>query len=233
MRGARAHPAARPPHTAPHTHAPCTPRQVPNTEHDREVEQMNQIRRSLGSIARNSTGFGLRQPHLERTRLCELNDSELDPGYVRQRDDFRCAHHHHHPVASPWERRAACRACGGWGARWARQDPAPVWGGRCVSWGALVRWARVRRSLLQWAAGAAACAALRQGAAPMAAGRLQLRLQLPTWGPRARGSAAGGGGPAASGRQPHWMGTVLAPGGGETHPCRPWPSPAALQGHGP
>jgi hypothetical protein len=62
---------------------------VPNPEHDREVEQLNRVRRSLGSIAKNSTGYSLRQPHLERTRLCELNDSQLDAGYVRQRDDFR------------------------------------------------------------------------------------------------------------------------------------------------
>ena len=40
-------------------------------------------------MARNSTGFGLRQPHLERTRLCELGDADLDPSYVSQRSELR------------------------------------------------------------------------------------------------------------------------------------------------
>ncbi len=52
---------------------------------------MNSIRRSLGVIAANSSAFGLRQPHLERTRLCELADSELDSRYVRQRGDLQAA----------------------------------------------------------------------------------------------------------------------------------------------
>jgi hypothetical protein len=42
-------------------------------------------------IAANSSAFGLRQPHLERTRLCELADAELDGRYVRQRGDLRAA----------------------------------------------------------------------------------------------------------------------------------------------
>ena len=50
---------------------------------------MNKIRESLGRVVRNSTAAGLRQPHLERTRLCQLSDAELDPVYVRQRDDLR------------------------------------------------------------------------------------------------------------------------------------------------
>lgn len=50
---------------------------------------MNRIRESLGRVVRNSTAAGLRQPHLERTRLCELSDAELDPVYVRQRDALR------------------------------------------------------------------------------------------------------------------------------------------------
>ncbi len=53
--------------------------------------QVNSIRRSLGVIAANSSAFGLRQPHLERTRLCELADSELDARYVRQRGDLQAA----------------------------------------------------------------------------------------------------------------------------------------------
>lgn len=31
----------------------------------------------------------LPQPHLDRTRLCELSDSELDPKYVSQRDALK------------------------------------------------------------------------------------------------------------------------------------------------
>lgn len=51
--------------------------------------QVNQIRASLALMARNSTAFGLRQPHLERTHLCELEDGQLDPGYVAQRSQLR------------------------------------------------------------------------------------------------------------------------------------------------
>ena len=50
---------------------------------------MNRIRTSLSVVARNSTAFGLKQPHLERTRLCQLTDAELDPGYVAQRTALR------------------------------------------------------------------------------------------------------------------------------------------------
>jgi hypothetical protein len=52
-------------------------------------DQVNKIRESLELMVSNSTAYGLRQPHLERTRLCELADSELDPGYVRQRDGLK------------------------------------------------------------------------------------------------------------------------------------------------
>ena len=48
--------------------------------------QVNRIRLSLKAIAKNSTAFGLRQPHLERTRLCELDEAELEAGYVTQRN---------------------------------------------------------------------------------------------------------------------------------------------------
>ena len=34
-------------------------------------------------------GYSLAQPHLERTRLCEMKDSELDPKYVAQREGLR------------------------------------------------------------------------------------------------------------------------------------------------
>lgn len=46
--------------------------------------QLNAIRTSLASIARTSTGYSLVQPHLDRTRLCDLPDSQLSPQYVRQ-----------------------------------------------------------------------------------------------------------------------------------------------------
>jgi hypothetical protein len=47
--------------------------------------QVNRIRQSLALIARNSTAFGLVQPHLERTKLCQLGDEALEPKYLRQR----------------------------------------------------------------------------------------------------------------------------------------------------
>ena len=62
---------------------------VPNPQHDSDIEQLNQIRGSLATIASNSTGWSLSQPHLQRTRLCELQDSELDPGYVKQREGLK------------------------------------------------------------------------------------------------------------------------------------------------
>ncbi len=34
-------------------------------------------------------GYSLRQPHLERTRLCELTDDQLDHKYVQQRDALK------------------------------------------------------------------------------------------------------------------------------------------------
>jgi hypothetical protein len=55
----------------------------------RRGAQVNRIRASLGQIARNSSAFGLAQPHLERTRLCELADADLDPLYRKQRDGLR------------------------------------------------------------------------------------------------------------------------------------------------
>ncbi|CAI5965982.1 unnamed protein product [Closterium sp. NIES-65] len=62
---------------------------VPNPEGDKDVDQVNLIRQSLNLMAANSTAFGLTQPHLARTRLCELSDDELDPKYVRQRNQLR------------------------------------------------------------------------------------------------------------------------------------------------
>ncbi|PNW71646.1 hypothetical protein CHLRE_16g663050v5 [Chlamydomonas reinhardtii] len=64
-------------------------RPVPNPQHDAGLEALNQVRSSLSALARNSTGFSLRQPHLDRTRLCELADADLDPGYVQQRERLK------------------------------------------------------------------------------------------------------------------------------------------------
>ncbi|WZY90676.1 hypothetical protein YC2023_047411 [Brassica napus] len=37
----------------------------------------------------NSTAFSLPQPHLMRTKLCDLKDEELDPTYVARRDQLK------------------------------------------------------------------------------------------------------------------------------------------------
>lgn len=62
---------------------------VTNPKGDKDIDQLNRIRSSLSAIAKNSTAFGLKQPHLERTKLCSLEDKELDPTYVKQRSDLR------------------------------------------------------------------------------------------------------------------------------------------------
>ncbi|EFJ48035.1 hypothetical protein VOLCADRAFT_60759, partial [Volvox carteri f. nagariensis] len=62
---------------------------VPNPQHDAGLEALNQVRSSLSALARNSTGFSLRQPHIDRARLCEIPDEELDPTYVRQREELK------------------------------------------------------------------------------------------------------------------------------------------------
>lgn len=51
--------------------------------------QVNRIRTSLTILAQNSTAFGLRQPHLQRTQLCQLADADLDPVYVQQRSELK------------------------------------------------------------------------------------------------------------------------------------------------
>ena len=61
---------------------------MPNPSRDTHVDELNRIRESLRALAGNSTAFGLRQPHLERTKLCELRDDELEPAYVAQRDQL-------------------------------------------------------------------------------------------------------------------------------------------------
>lgn len=62
---------------------------VTNPQNDKAIAETNRIRASLTSIAKNSTGFSLPQPHLDRTKLCDLADSELDQRYVTQRDALR------------------------------------------------------------------------------------------------------------------------------------------------
>jgi hypothetical protein len=62
---------------------------VSNPQNDKAIAETNNIRASLASIAKNSTGFSLPQPHLDRTRLCELNDTQLDQQYVKQRDALK------------------------------------------------------------------------------------------------------------------------------------------------
>ena len=70
-----------------------------NSEKHREdfsILQVNRIRSPLKTIAGNSTAFGLKQPHLERTRLCELKESELEPAYITQRNDLQQVYHHYY-----------------------------------------------------------------------------------------------------------------------------------------
>ncbi|KAE8686164.1 Guanylate-binding family protein isoform 2 [Hibiscus syriacus] len=50
---------------------------------------VNQIRDSLAVMGDNSTAFSLPQPHLMRTKLCELKDDDLDPMYVKKRDQLK------------------------------------------------------------------------------------------------------------------------------------------------
>lgn len=44
---------------------------------------------ALSPASEKVSAFGLKQPSLQRTRLCELPDSSLDHDYVLQRDKFR------------------------------------------------------------------------------------------------------------------------------------------------
>lgn len=62
---------------------------VPNANGDRYIDQVNQIRDSLAIMGDNSTAFSLPQPHLQRTKLCEMKDSELDQSYVEQRERLK------------------------------------------------------------------------------------------------------------------------------------------------
>ncbi|XP_044503117.1 guanylate-binding protein 4-like isoform X1 [Mangifera indica] len=62
---------------------------VPNDNGDKNIDQVNQIRDSLAVMGDDSTAFSLPQPHLMRTKLCDMNDDELDPAYVRKRDQLK------------------------------------------------------------------------------------------------------------------------------------------------
>ncbi|KAL8530426.1 hypothetical protein ACS0TY_007457 [Phlomoides rotata] len=64
-------------------------RQVPNANGDKNIDQVNQIRDSLAVMGDNSTAFSLPQPHLKRTQLCDMKDDELDPAYVKKRDQLK------------------------------------------------------------------------------------------------------------------------------------------------
>lgn len=62
---------------------------VPNPDNDQSLTHLNNIRKELSSTQTNHSAFGLIQPHLQRTKLCELKDSELEPKYLKQRDQLR------------------------------------------------------------------------------------------------------------------------------------------------
>uniref|UniRef100_A0A0D3FQ59 GB1/RHD3-type G domain-containing protein n=1 Tax=Oryza barthii TaxID=65489 RepID=A0A0D3FQ59_9ORYZ len=56
---------------------------------DKYIDEVNQIRDSLAVMGNNSTAFSLPQPHLQRTKLCDMDDRELDPLYVKRRDELK------------------------------------------------------------------------------------------------------------------------------------------------
>ncbi|XP_076943189.1 uncharacterized protein LOC143613346 [Bidens hawaiensis] len=64
-------------------------RHVPNSDGDKNIDQVNQIRDSLAIMGDNSTAFSLPQPHLRRTKLCDLKDGDLDPSYVEKREQLK------------------------------------------------------------------------------------------------------------------------------------------------
>ncbi|XP_021898039.1 guanylate-binding protein 5 [Carica papaya] len=64
-------------------------RHVPNTDRDKNIDQVNQIRDSLAIMGDNSTAFSLPQPHLMRTKLCDMKDDELDSVYVKKREQLK------------------------------------------------------------------------------------------------------------------------------------------------
>ncbi|KAI7731348.1 hypothetical protein M8C21_024768 [Ambrosia artemisiifolia] len=56
---------------------------------DEALQHVNQIRDSLAIMGDNSTAFSLPQPHLQRTKLCDLKDGELEPSYVEKREQLK------------------------------------------------------------------------------------------------------------------------------------------------
>ena len=62
---------------------------VANPDNDPSLTHLNTIRKELTSTHTNHSAFGLIQPHLQRTKLCELKDSELEPKYLKQRERLR------------------------------------------------------------------------------------------------------------------------------------------------
>ncbi|XP_020541245.1 guanylate-binding protein 4 isoform X2 [Jatropha curcas] len=62
---------------------------VPNNDGNKNIDQVNQIRESLAMMGNNSTAFSLPQPHLQRTKLCDMKDGELDPLYVKKREQLK------------------------------------------------------------------------------------------------------------------------------------------------
>ena len=59
---------------------------VANPGKDKHVNELNRIRKSLSALAKNPTAFCLKHPHLQRTKLCEPKDAELEPACVKQRE---------------------------------------------------------------------------------------------------------------------------------------------------
>ncbi|XP_014753136.1 guanylate-binding protein 4 isoform X3 [Brachypodium distachyon] len=62
---------------------------VPNDNGNKYIDEVNQIRDSLAVMGNNSTAFSLPQPHLQRTKLCDMDDKELDPLYVERREQLK------------------------------------------------------------------------------------------------------------------------------------------------
>ncbi|PAN44538.1 hypothetical protein PAHAL_9G051500 [Panicum hallii] len=62
---------------------------VPNDNGDKYIDEVNQIRDSLAVMGDNSTAFSLPQPHLQRTKLCDMEDKELEPLYVKRREQLK------------------------------------------------------------------------------------------------------------------------------------------------
>ncbi|XP_050140490.1 uncharacterized protein LOC126616472 isoform X2 [Malus sylvestris] len=62
---------------------------VPNSDGNKNIDMVNQIRDSLAIMGDNSTAFSLPQPHLERTKLCDMKDGELDPMYVKKKEQLK------------------------------------------------------------------------------------------------------------------------------------------------